>query len=107
MYIAGRLRTASMPPRTLMEVRSESGHGFVHGIVGHFPDQVMQAHFAGGTDVHRGTFADGFDAAQNFDGSRVVLVAASFSGRSIFFSHGSCFSSDCVRMQFANYALRL
>src|SRR5277367_2859332 len=90
-----------------VDLIAESGHGFVHGIVHDFPDQVMQAHFAGGADVHRGTFADGFDAAENFDGSRVVLVAASFSGRSIFFSHGSCFSSDCERMQFANYALRL
>src|SRR6202522_977106 len=90
-----------------VDLVAESGHGFVHGIVGDFPDQVMQSHFTGGTDVHRGAFADGFDAAENFDGSRVVLVAASFSGCSIFFSHGSCFSSDCVRMQFANYALRL
>ena len=90
-----------------VDLVAESGHGFVHGIVRHFPDQMMQAHFAGGTDVHRGAFADGFDAAKNFNGSRVVLVAASFSGRSIFFSHGSCFSSDCVRMQFANYVLRL
>src|ERR1700683_3276887 len=85
-----------------VDLVAEYGHGFVHGIVRNFPDQVMQSHFAGGTDVHRGTFADGFDAAQNFDGSRVVLVAASFSGRSIFFSHESCFSSDCVRMQFRN-----
>ena len=53
-----------------------AGHRFVHGIVDDFPDEMVQAHFAGGTDVHRGTLANGFDAAENFDRSRVVLVPA-------------------------------
>ncbi len=30
-----------------------AGHGFVDGIVDDFPHQVVQAHFAGGADVHR------------------------------------------------------
>src|SRR5271165_5950575 len=53
-----------------VDLVAESGHRFVHGIVRDFPNQMVQSHFAGGTDVHRGTFADGFDAAKNLDGSR-------------------------------------
>ena len=44
-----------------------SGERFVHRIVHHFIDQVMQSHLAGRTDIHGGTFADGFHAAENFD----------------------------------------
>ena len=80
---------------------AEAGHGFVHGIIHHFPDQVMQSELAGGTDVHRRTLADRFDAAQHFDGCGVVLVPA-FCGRSFLFSHGSCVSSENVRMAFDN-----
>ena len=51
-----------------------AGHRFVNGVVDNFPDEMVQTHFAGRADVHRGAFADGFDAAENFNGSRVVLV---------------------------------
>ena len=54
-----------------------AGHGFVDGIVHHFPDEMVQAHFAGRADVHRRALAHGFEAAENFDRSRVVLVPAS------------------------------
>ena len=54
---------------------AEAGHGFVDGIVDHFPDEMMQAQFAGRADVHRGAFANGFESAENFDRGCVVLVA--------------------------------
>ena len=54
----------------------EAGHGFVDGIVDHFPHQMVQARFAGRADVHGGTQAHGFQSAENFDGFRVVLVTA-------------------------------
>ena len=64
---------------------AEPGQRFVDGIVDDFPDEMMQAEIAGGTDVHRGTLANGFDAAEDFDGSCVVLVPRAFAGRSIPF----------------------
>ncbi len=69
-----------------------AGHRFVHGVVGNFPDEMMQSHFTGRADVHRGAFADGFDAAENFDRGRVVLVPGDLGGRSLFVSHESCVS---------------
>ncbi len=51
-----------------------AGHGFVDGVVGHFPHEMVQAHFAGRTDVHRRALADGFEPSENFDRSGVVLV---------------------------------
>ena len=63
-------------------------HRFVDGVVHDFPDQMVQAHFTGGTDVHRGAFANSFETAENLDGSGVVLVPGGFSGRGFFFSHG-------------------
>src|SRR5580704_13877244 len=50
----------------------------------------MQAELAGGADVHRRPLADGFEAAENFDGSCVVLVAL----RGFLFSHYVCVSSE-------------
>jgi len=47
----------------------------------------MQAEFAGRANVHRRTFAHGFDAAKDFDGSGVVLVARAFGRRIFFFTH--------------------
>ena len=75
-----------------VDLIAEAGHGFVNGVVHHFPDQVMQAELARGADVHRGAFADSFDAAENFDGSSVVLVA--LGGRGFLFSHERCVSSE-------------
>ena len=73
----------------------EAGHGFVHGIVNDFPNQVMQTHFAGGADVHRRTQAHGLQAAENFNGFSVVLVAALRRDRGVFFiTHA--FSPGCV-----------
>src|SRR6266404_6891225 len=55
-----------------------TGHGFVNGVVDHFPDEMMQTHFARRADVHRGAQAHGFDAAEHSDGFRVVLMPGSF-----------------------------
>jgi hypothetical protein len=65
----------------------EAGHGFVHGVVHHFPDEVVQTHFTGGTDVHGRTQAHGFESAENLDGFRVVLVT-DFSRHRFFVAHG-------------------
>ena len=54
----------------------EARHGFVDGIVHDFPNEMVKAHFAGRADVHGGAQADGFQAAENLNGLRVILVAA-------------------------------
>ncbi len=46
-----------------VDLVAEAGHGFVHGIVGNFPDQMVETHFTGGADVHGGALADGFETA--------------------------------------------
>ena len=53
-----------------------AGHRFVDGVVHDFPDEVMQTHFAGRADVHRGTQAHGFKSAEHFNGFCVVLMSA-------------------------------
>ncbi len=64
----------------------KTGHGFVDGIVDNFPDQVMQTHLAGGTDVHGGAQTNGFESAKDLDGFCVVLVARSCAG-DFFIAH--------------------
>ena len=53
-----------------------AGERFVDGVVHDFVDQVVQSHLAGRADVHRGTLAHGFHAAENFDGIGVVVPVA-------------------------------
>ena len=65
----------------------ETGHGFVNGIVDHFPDQVMQTHFAGRADVHGRPQAHSFEPAENFDGFCVVLVTWRRSDDRFFIFH--------------------
>ena len=67
----------------------ETGHGFVDGIVHDFPDQVMQTHLAGRADVHGGAQANGFEAAEDFDGFGVVLVAWRCAADRFFIFHGT------------------
>ena len=69
-----------------------AGHGFVHGIVHHFPNEMMQALLAGRADVHRGALAHRFQAAEHFDRGGVVAVARSFAGHRFFLSHIVCVS---------------
>ena len=52
----------------------KAGQRFVHGVVDDFVHQVMQSHLAGRADVHRGTLAHRFHAAENLDGIGVVIA---------------------------------
>ena len=52
----------------------KSGQRFVNRVVHDFVDEVMQSHLAGRADVHRGTLAHRFHAAENFDGIGGVLA---------------------------------
>ena len=54
--------------------------------------QVVQAPVRGRTDVHGRAQAHRFQAAQNFNRSRVVAVTRSFAGHRLSFSHVVCFS---------------
>src|SRR6202035_560016 len=65
---------------------SVASHSFVDVVVNDFPDQVREAHFAGRTDVHGRAQTNGFQAAENFDGFRVVLVSA-LNNRCLFITH--------------------
>ena len=59
-----------------------AGERFVHRIVHHLVDQMVQSHLTGRTDVHGGTFAHGFHAAQYLDGiSGVIPVAPGYGGK--------------------------
>ena len=62
-----------------------TGHRFIDRIVHHFPDQMVQAHLSGGADIHRGAQPHGLQAAENFDGLGVVLVAALRRSHHVFF----------------------
>src|SRR5947207_9328006 len=46
---------------------------------------MVQAHLSSGADVHRGAQPHGLQAAENFDGFRVVLVAALRGSNHVFF----------------------
>ena len=50
-----------------------TGERLVHRVVHYLVDQVMQSHLAGRADVHRGAFANGFHAAEHFDGVGSVV----------------------------------
>src|SRR5712691_9962435 len=62
-----------------------AGQRFVYGVVHHFPDEMVQAHLSRRADVHCGAQAHGFESAENFDGFRVVLVAALRRAAYVFF----------------------
>ena len=62
----------------------KSGEGFVHGVVDDFIDEMVQSHLAGRTDVHGGTFADGFHAAEHLDGVGSVVAIDSVGSLSVF-----------------------
>ncbi|CAB4912004.1 unannotated protein [freshwater metagenome] len=52
-----------------------AGHGLVDGVVDDLPDQVVQASFTGGTDVHTGPLTDCFQALEDRDGRSAVILA--------------------------------
>ena len=47
---------------------------FVHGVVHHFVNEMVQSDVAGRADVHGGTFAHSLHATKDFDGIRVVVA---------------------------------
>jgi hypothetical protein len=47
--------------------RRKAVHGFVDGVVEHFPDQVVQSRRADAADVHAGALPDGLETLQNGD----------------------------------------
>ncbi len=74
----------------------EAGQRFVDRVVHYFPDEMMQAHLSGRTDVHRGAQPHGFEPAENFDRFRVVLVAGLRGAAHVFFvAHVVSWRCDC------------
>src|SRR5580704_3105860 len=65
---------------------SVAGHRFVDGVVEDFPPKVMETHSAGRADVHGGAKTNGFEAAEDFDGFRVVLMST-LNNRCFFIAH--------------------
>jgi hypothetical protein len=51
-----------------------SGERFVYRVVDDLVDQVMEPRGAGGADVHRGALADRFEAFEDLDFVRTVIV---------------------------------
>ena len=49
--------------------------GFVDGVIDYFVDQVVQAHFARGADVHGGAQSHRLQAFEHFDASRIVNIS--------------------------------
>jgi hypothetical protein len=55
-----------------IDLRAIAGQGFVHGVVHHLVNQVMQAHLAGRADIHGRPQAHGLQTFQNFDTTGIV-----------------------------------
>ena len=56
-----------------------AGQRFIDRVIYDFIDEVVQAEFAGRTDVHGGTFAHRFHAAEDFDGVGSVVSVGGFA----------------------------
>ncbi len=48
-------------------------HEFVHAVIHHFVDHLMESGVVLRSDVHTGTFADGLETFQNLDFGAAVL----------------------------------
>ena len=57
-----------------VDLAGVAGHRLVHGVVHHFPDEVVQTALTGGADIHARTFADGLQPLENRDGLGAVLL---------------------------------
>src|SRR5699024_1959907 len=55
-----------------LDVVAVAGQRLVHGVVHHLVDQVVQAPFTGGTDVHAGALANCFKPLENGDVAGVI-----------------------------------
>src|SRR5271167_4602010 len=56
------------------DVVGEARQSFVHRVVHHFVNQVVQSHLTSRADVHGGTLAHGFHATQYFYGVSGILA---------------------------------
>jgi len=57
-----------------LDVLAEAGQGLIDGVVDDFVNQVMEALGAGASDVHRGPFPDRFEAFEDLDAFRRILL---------------------------------
>ena len=64
-----------------------SGESFIDRVVHDLVDEMVQAHFAGGADVHGGTLSHGFHAAENLDGIGGVAGFGGGGGLLVEFLH--------------------
>ena len=51
-----------------------TGQMFVHGIVQHFADAMMQRAFVRAADIHAGFFADGFETFKFSELRRAIIA---------------------------------
>jgi hypothetical protein len=58
-------------------IAAEAGQSFVDGVVDDFVDEVVQPARASRPDVHRRALADGFQALEDLDFVRTVVVGPS------------------------------
>jgi hypothetical protein len=47
-------------------------HGFVDTVIDDFPDEMVEARWSGGADVHSRTLPDGFEALEDRDVTRTI-----------------------------------
>ena len=73
------------------------GQRFVHGVVDHLINQVMQPGVTGGADVHRRTETHGLQAFENFDATGIVNCADVFCRHTSFLKN-SLEKPDQIRM---------
>ena len=73
---------------------AEAGHGFVDGVVDDFPDEMVQAQFAGRADVHRGRLRTASSPPRTLMEVASYLCPGGLGGRRFFVTHESCVSSD-------------
>ena len=69
-----------------------AGQRFIHRVIYHLPNQVVQTLLGGRADIHRRTFAHGLEIAQHFDRGSVVPMTRSFAGHRLFLTHIVCVS---------------
>ena len=64
-----------------VDVLAETRQRLVDGVVDDFVDEVVQPGRTGRSDVHRRTFADGFEALEDLDFVRAVFLGGAWQYR--------------------------